>query len=56
MKVEVTSKSGIRFSVELTEEEKGNIKKDLEDNAMEIVAATTYGETDTFLREVKNIL
>lgn len=56
MKVEVTSQSGISFEVELTEEERENIKEDLESNLEKLIDQTGNRDTDKFLREIKNIL
>ncbi|MBA7553911.1 hypothetical protein ES705_46515 [subsurface metagenome] len=56
MKIEVTSKSGISFTVELTEDERENIKTDLENNLTEMKSATDNEDTDAFLEEIKKIL
>jgi len=56
MKVEVTSKSGICFKVEFTEEEKQAIKEDLEKHLSEMKDLTNSGNTDIFLSEIRNIL
>lgn len=56
MKVELTSQKGIRFEIELTEEEQENIKMDLKRNIDEILEQTDNPDTDDFLNKVKNLL